>query len=140
MSDRVYKCKTQLEFCKLWYVLIIVRITLRYKISKTTHGWCFLCYFYAYLKENGFLLFYYIYFIVVLKFLRWWIQKTDFLGANFLVPKSGCCHEKHPAWLYMTSMYKVELKIYTSVVYPRIKDISWRRYFSISLIKRLENY
>ena len=37
LGGRVDKCKTQLEICTLWYVVIIAKITLGYKINKTTH-------------------------------------------------------------------------------------------------------
>ena len=37
LGGRVDKCKTQLEICTLWYVVIITTIMLGYKINQTTH-------------------------------------------------------------------------------------------------------
>ena len=37
LGGRVDKCKTQLEICTLWYVVIIATIMLGYKINQTTH-------------------------------------------------------------------------------------------------------
>ena len=46
--------------------MIIVKISLRWEINETTHGWCFF-YVISYMDENSILLFYYIYFTLVLE-------------------------------------------------------------------------
>ena len=81
--------------CTLWYVLILVKISFGYKISKA-HG----CFF----------MFYFIYFIIFLKFL-WFIQKKCLLSLIFRYQFSPA-QEKLPCENYMQVWYVLD-KIFT---------------------------
>ena len=96
LGSTVDKCKTQLRICR--GTTIYFDYCLGCKINKTAHAWYFSVI--SYMNENIILLFYYIYFILVLRFTYFFRNKEsvvfNFLDGSFLSYTSGCCHENQP--------------------------------------------